>query len=452
MKSSTPKPLHGFAGKTLLGHVLAALEPLELTRTAVVLGNGTESVADTLVAPITSVLQPSGGYGTGFAVLAALEALDDLPEDSVVLVLAGDTPLLRTRTLESLLASHAAAGAAATVLTAQIPDATGYGRIVRDADGGVIAIVEHKDADEATRAINEINTGTFAFQAGPLRKALALVGTDNASGEYYLTDVVGILRDQRLVVAADIAADAAETEGINDRVQLAAAAAEYNARVVRQAMLDGVTIVDPATTWIDATVTLQPDVTLLPGTRLHGSTTIRSGASVGPDTTLTDCEVGEDAEIRSSTCSGASIGPRATVGPYSYLRPGAILGEDTKVGAFVEIKGSKIGKGSKVPHLSYVGDATIGERTNIGAATVFVNYDGVNKHKAVIGDDVRIGSDTMLVAPVTVGDGAYTAAGSVITTDVPPGSLGVGRARQRNIEGWVERKRGDSHSSGEGHQ
>ena len=440
MKSELPKVLHGFAGRSLLAHVLAALSPLQVERTVVVLGHGREEVAATLPSGVASVVQAEQ-RGTGHAVAIALEALEDVAEDSVILVLSGDTPLLRSATLAALLAKHNEFGAAATVLTARLSDPAGYGRIVRAGDGSVTRIVEHRDADEPTRAIDEINTGTYAFTAGPLRKALTLVGRDNSQGEQYLTDVVAILRDQGLVVAADLTADAAETAGINDKLQLADAARVYNARLVEQAMLDGVTVQDPLTTWLDATVRLQPDVTLLPGTRLHGTTSVMAGATIGPDTTMTDTVVGAGARVQSSTCNGAKIGARATVGPYSYLRPGAVLGEGSKVGAFVEIKKTTIGAGSKVPHLSYIGDATIGDRVNLGAGTITSNYDGVDKHPTTIGDDVFTGCDTILVPPVTLHDAAYTAAGSVITDDVPEGALGVGRARQQNIEGWVTRKR-----------
>ena len=284
--------------------------------------------------------------------------------------------------------------------------------------------------------------------AGPLREALTRLGTDNAQGEEYLTDVVALHRAAGLTVAAHVTAQPAEAMGVNDRVQLAEAARVLRERINHTHMLAGVAILDPATTWIDADVVIEPDVTVLPNTQLKGTTVVRRGAVVGPDTTLTSTEVDEGAQVRRTTAEGAFIGAGATVGPYTYLRPGTRLGAGSKAGAYVEIKASDIGAGSKVPHLSYVGDATIGERTNIGAATVVVNYDGRDKHKTVIGDDVRIGSDSMLVAPVTIGDGAYTAAGSVITEDVPPGALGVGRARQRNIDGWVARKRGNRENNG----
>jgi bifunctional UDP-N-acetylglucosamine pyrophosphorylase/glucosamine-1-phosphate N-acetyltransferase len=376
----------------------------------------------------------------------ALEGLDDL--EGTVVVVPGDAPLLTAETFRALLATHQDRDAATTVLTAELPDATGYGRVVRDPRGQVIAIVEHKDADEQTRQVREVNTSVYAFAAGPLREALGKLRTDNAQGEEYLTDVVGLHREAGRTVAAHVVPDAPEAMGVNDRAQLAEAARVLRDRINHRHMLAGVAIVDPATTWIDADVVLEPDATVLQNTQLKGATVVRRGAVVGPDTTLTSCDVGEDAHVRRTTAEGAVIGPEATVGPYSFLRPGTRLGRGAKVGAYVEIKASDVGEGSKVPHLSYVGDATIGARTNIGAATVFVNYDGRDKHRTTVGDDVRVGSDTMLVAPVEIGDGAYTAAGSVITQDVPPGALGVGRAKQRNIEGWVERKRGAGDDQG----
>jgi bifunctional UDP-N-acetylglucosamine pyrophosphorylase/glucosamine-1-phosphate N-acetyltransferase len=329
-----------------------------------------------------------------------------------------------------------------TVLTAEVPDATGYGRIVRDLDdGAVTGIVEHKDATEAQRAIREINSGVFAFDGQLLAAALGKVSRDNSQGEEYLTDVLGILRAAGHRVGAAAAADHREILGINNRVQLAEARRLLNEQLLNEAMLGGVTVVDPATTWVDVTVTFEPDATVLPGTQLHGSTHLASGAEVGPNCTLRDTVVGPGARVSHTVSDGARIGEGACVGPFAYLRPGTRLGPKAKAGAYVEMKNAEIGEGTKVPHLSYVGDATIGDYTNIGAASVFVNYDGVRKHRTTIGSHCRTGSDNMFVAPVTVGDGAYTAAGSVITKDVPPGSLAVARGQQRNIEGWVARKR-----------
>jgi len=443
MRSRTPKVLHRIAGRTLLEHVLAATRTVGATRTAVVVGHGRDQVLAMLAeqAPdVTGVVQERQG-GTGHAVRTALGALADMPPDATVLVLPGDAPLLTGRTLAALVARHQAGGAAATVLSAVLADPTGYGRVVRDAAGAVQAIVEQRDADPATAAIREINTGVYVFAVAPLRRALGRLTTDNAQGEEYLTDVVGLFVADGLGVAAHTTDDPAEALGVNDRVQLSAAGRAMRDRIVDAAMRAGTTIEDPATTWIDADVTLEPDTVIRPNTFLRGSTRVATGAEIGPDCTLTDTTVGADAKVIRSTVDGAEIGPGVVVGPYAHLRPGTRLGPRVRVGAFVETKAAEIGAQTKVPHLAYVGDAVIGERSNIGCTTVFVNYDGVAKHRTVIGSDVRIGSDTMLVAPVRVGDGAYTGAGAVIREDVPPGALAVREGRQRNIEGWVIRQR-----------
>ncbi|MGH9262213.1 MAG: bifunctional UDP-N-acetylglucosamine diphosphorylase/glucosamine-1-phosphate N-acetyltransferase GlmU, partial [Acidimicrobiales bacterium] len=348
---------------------------------------------------------------------------------------------LTTELLSELVEVHDRDGNAVTVLTALLDDATGYGRILRAEDGTVTGIREHKDASDEERAIREVNSGIYAFDAEILRSALKEVTTDNAQGEMYLTDVLGIARTDGKRVGAHQTADAWQTEGVNDRAQLAALRRELNRRITRAWMLDGVTNVDPDTTWIDVQVTLGRDAIVQPGVQLLGNTEISETAEVGPDSTLRDTWVGAGAQVVRTHADRARIGAGATVGPFTYLRPGTELGERAKAGAYVEIKASVVGAGSKVPHLSYVGDAEIGTGVNIGAASVVVNYDGVAKHRTVVGDQVFIGCDTMLVAPVTVGDGAHTAAGSVITDDVPPGAMAVARARQRNVEGWVERRR-----------
>jgi bifunctional UDP-N-acetylglucosamine pyrophosphorylase/glucosamine-1-phosphate N-acetyltransferase len=332
------------------------------------------------------------------------------------------------------------------MLTSVLDDPSGYGRVLRGADGTVERVVEHKDATPEELEVRESAVSVYAFDAGLLRKALERVGTDNAQGEQYLPDVVGILVADGERVAA-VTAPGEETAGVNDRVQLAAAAAVLNRRLVLAHMRRGVTVLDPNTTWVDVDVELEPDVTLLPGTELRGRTRVAEGAVVGPQTTLIDTTVGADTTLDRVVARGASVGADVTVGPFAYLRPGAVLADGVHVGSYVEIKNSSVGAGSKVPHLSYVGDATIGEQSNIGAATVFVNYDGVAKHRTVVGDHVRVGSDTMLVAPVTVGDGAYTAAGSVVDQDVPPGALAIARGRQRNVEGWVARRRAGTPSA-----
>ena len=441
MRSATPKVLHPLGGRSMLGHVLAAAAPLGAGTTLVVVGAGREAVVEHLSAavPHARTVVQEEQRGSGHAARVALDAVPDL--EGAVLVCNGDSPLLTAGTLEALVAAHSAAGSVFTVLTAEVDDPTGLGRIVRDAEGRPRAIVEERDASAEQRAIREVNAGVYVADAETLRRVLAGLSTDNAQGEQYLTDALAPLVDGGAPVAAVRAEDPVDVLGCNDRRELAARRRVLNDRVLDALMVAGVTVVDPATTWVDVTVTVGADAVLQPGTQLHGTTRVAGGAVVGPDTTLTDCEVGEGASVVRSHGSGAVVGPAATVGPFSYLRPGTRLGRGAKVGAFVETKNVTLGEDSKVPHLSYVGDATIGTGSNVGAATVFVNYDGVAKHHTTVGDHVRIGSDTMLVAPVTVGDGAYTAAGSVITSDVPAGALAVARAPQRNVGGWVRRRR-----------
>ncbi len=443
MRSATPKVLHRIGGRSLLGHAMTAARALDPDQLVVVVRHERDQVAAHVleVDPAALVADQDEIKGTGRAVGCGLAVLGDQPPAGTVVVTYGDVPLLAPETLHALVGAHEAAGAAVTVLTADVADPTGYGRVLRDAAGDVVGIVEHKDASPEQRAVREINSGIYAFDGAVLADALGRIGTDNAQGELYLTDVLGVARaDGRRVVAVRTD-DVWQVEGVNDRVQLAQLGAELNRRVLTAWMRAGVTVVDPATTWVDVTAELAPDVTLLPGTQLHGRTRVAGGATVGPDTTLLDCEVGPGADVVRTHGTGATIAAGASVGPFSFLRPGTVLGERGKIGAYVETKNATIGTGSKVPHLTYVGDAEIGEHSNIGAATVFVNYDGVRKHRTVVGDHVRVGSDTMLVAPLTIGDGAYTAAGSVVVDDVPPGAIAVARSRQRNVEGWVERRR-----------
>ncbi|WP_308127874.1 bifunctional UDP-N-acetylglucosamine diphosphorylase/glucosamine-1-phosphate N-acetyltransferase GlmU [Modestobacter italicus] len=441
MRSRTPKVLHEIGGRSLLGHVLAAAEPLGAAQTVVVVGSGRDAVEEhlTRIAPSALPVVQEEQNGSGHAAAVALDALAEVT--GAVLIVNGDAPLLRAETLTRLVAAHGQAGDVLTVLTAEVADPTGLGRIVRDAGGAVLAIVEEKDADEAQRAITEVNAGVYVGDAAAVREALTRVGSGNQQGEQYLTDVLGLLVADGRQVGGHRADDADDTLGCNDQRELAARRRTMNDRVLDDLMRAGVVVVDPLTTWVDVTAEVAAEAVLHPGTQLLGATTVAAGAVVGPDSTLVDCEVGEGASVVRSHCQLAVVGPAATVGPFSYLRPGTQLARGAKVGAYVETKNVQVGEGSKVPHLSYVGDATIGRESNIGAATVFVNYDGVDKHHTTIGDHVRVGSDTMLVAPVTVGDGAYTAAGSVITTDVPPGAMGVARARQRNVAGWVGRRR-----------
>ncbi|WP_264923961.1 bifunctional UDP-N-acetylglucosamine diphosphorylase/glucosamine-1-phosphate N-acetyltransferase GlmU [Streptomyces sp. A012304] len=443
MKSATPKVLHEICGRSLVGHVLAAARELDPENLVVVVGHAREKVTAHLtdIDPQVRTAVQAEQNGTGHAVRMGLEELGG-GVDGTVVVVCGDTPLLTGATLAELAATHQADGNAVTVLTAEVPDATGYGRIVRDeVSGAVTAIVEHKDATEAQRAIREINSGVFAFDGQLLADALKRVRTDNSQGEEYLTDVLGILREAGHRVGASVAGDHREIAGINNRVQLAEARRILNERLLTAAMLAGVTVVDPATTWVDVSVSFGQDVVVHPGTQLLGSTHLAEGAEVGPNCRLRDTQVGAGARVDTTVADGAQVGAEALVGPFAYLRPGTRLGAKGKIGTYVETKNASIGEGTKVPHLSYVGDATIGDYSNIGAASVFVNYDGQDKHHTTVGSHCRTGSDNMFVAPVTIGDGAYTAAGSVITKDVPPGSLAVARGQQRNIEGWVARKR-----------
>ena len=456
MRSAVPKVLHTLGGRSMLGHAVAAANSLDPRRVALVVRHERDQVAaharelDEAILVVDQDEIP----GTGRAVACALAVLDGAAEaelagagggrevDGAVVVLAADVPLLDGATLAELLAAHSDDGNAVTVLTTVVPDPAGYGRIVRDPGTGQVArIAEHEDADPAEQEITEINASVYVFDAAVLRGALSRLGRNNAQGEVYLTDVVAIARAEGRAVRAVQVDDPVLVAGVNDRVQLAALRAELNRRVVVEWMLAGVTVMDPATTWVDVGVELSRDVTLLPGTQLQGTTKVGEGATIGPDTTLTDVVVGDGAKVVRSNATSSVIGAGAVVGPFSYLRPGTVLGEGGKIGAFVETKNSTIGAHSKVPHLSYVGDAIVGEHSNIGAGTIFVNYDGVTKHHSEIGSYVRIGSDNALVAPVRVGDGAYTGAGSVIRRDVPPGALGVNPAQQRNIERWVLRSR-----------
>ncbi|WP_329020108.1 bifunctional UDP-N-acetylglucosamine diphosphorylase/glucosamine-1-phosphate N-acetyltransferase GlmU [Streptomyces sp. NBC_00690] len=443
MKSKTPKVLHEISGRSLVGHVVCAARELEPEHLVVVVGHASEQVTGHLTEQYagTRTAFQAEQNGTGHAVRMALEELGG-GLDGTVVVVCGDTPLLSGETLTALTSTHSADGNAVTVLTAAVPDSTGYGRIVRDAaSGAVTAIVEHKDATAAQRAIQEINSGVFAFDGQLLADALGKVRTDNSQGEEYLTDVLGILRADGHRVGASVATDHREILGINNRVQLAEARRLLNEQLLEQAMLAGVTFMDPGSVLLDVTVTFEPDAIVHPGTQLLGSTHLGEGAEVGPNTRLKDTKVGNGARVDNTVADSAEVGDGASVGPFAYLRPGTRLGAKSKAGTYVEMKSAVIGEGTKVPHLSYVGDATIGDYTNIGAASVFVNYDGEAKHHTTIGSHCKTGSDNMFVAPVTVGDGAYTAAGSVITKDVPAGSLAVARGQQRNIEGWVARKR-----------
>lgn len=449
MRSATPKVLHRLAGRPLVEHAVRAVAGIDPDNLVVVVGHGKEAVSDHL-AELSAGLNrqvwtatQDKQLGTGHAVSCGLA---ELPAalTGTVLVTYGDVPLLDAETLSGLLAEHRESGNAVTVLSSVVNDPNGYGRLLRDANGHVTGIVEQKDATAEQLSITEINSGVYAFDAEVLADALSRLSTDNVQGELYLTDVLSIARGDGHDVGALVCADPWLVEGVNDRIQLARLGAELNRRLLTGWMREGVTVTDPSSVWVDCDVHLARDVVLEPGVQLRAGTTVGEGALIGPDTTLSHCSVHEQASVVRSHCEGAEIGPGASVGPFAYLRSGAQLAPQSKVGTFVEVKNASVGTGTKVPHLTYVGDATIGEHSNIGAATVFVNYDGVAKHHTVIGSHARTGADNMFVAPVEVGDGAYTAAGSVITQDVPPGAMAVARGRQRNIEGWVARRRPDT--------
>ena len=446
MKSKSAKVLHEIAGRTIIENLLAAVKPLAAKNLTVVVGSHKDEVIEHLakIAPKAKTVFQEKRNGTGGAAQLALASHKG---DGTVLILAGDTPLLTTQTLQEFIEVHQTQKNKASVLTALLPDPTGYGRIIRGDDGAILKIVEEKDATESEKDIDEINTGVYLFESKVLSAVISKIQSNNSQKELYLTDVISLLNDQKESVHAIVSNDYTETLGINDRTQLAEVTAIMRDRINNQHMLAGVSIIDPTTTWIDAGVKIEADVVIYPSSAISGETVIKSGAIIGPRTTLVDCEVGSAASVIESFATKSVIGDGAKVGPYTYLRKGTVLDSDSKAGAFVEIKNSTVGKGSKVAHLSYVGDAQIGQESNIGAATVFVNYDGEKKHQTKIGDQVRIGSDTMLVAPVTIGDGAYTAAGSVINEDVPAGAIGIGRARQVNILGWVLKKRKDSKSA-----
>jgi bifunctional UDP-N-acetylglucosamine pyrophosphorylase/glucosamine-1-phosphate N-acetyltransferase len=444
MKSARSKLLHEVAGHTLLSYALAAATEIGPDEVVVVVGHQRDQVQAHLaeIAPHVRTAVQEQQLGTGHAVQCGLAALADLPAlPNEVVVTYGDVPMLTSETLADLLADHRAQRAAVTVLTAVVADPTGYGRVVRDADGRVARIVEHRDADDEIRAITEINSGIYVFDSAVLSAGLGRLTSDNDQGELYLTDVLGYARSTGGSVAAHLIEDAWQTEGVNDRVQLSAMNTEMNRRILHGWMRAGVTILDLASTWVHSSVDLAPDVTLLPGTSLEGATTIGAGATIGPEVTLKDVEVGEGATVIRTHAELSVIGAGAEVGPYARLRPGTRLGGQGKIGTFVETKNARIADGAKVPHQTYVGDAEIGRDANIGAGVIFANYDGVTKSTTVVGDYSFVGSNSVLNAPVTIDSGAYVAAGSVITGDVGPGDLGVARGRQRNVPGWVLRKR-----------
>jgi bifunctional UDP-N-acetylglucosamine pyrophosphorylase / glucosamine-1-phosphate N-acetyltransferase len=442
-RSALPKPLHPVAGRPLLWHVLAAAAPLKADRTVVVVGNGADRVTAAVegfdLGPVDFAVQ-ADQRGTGDALAAAVGLLDG---DGDVLVLSGDTPLVSTALLEGLLDAHRSARATATLLTCTLEDPTGYGRVLRDAGGAVTGMVEERDATPAQRRLPEVGAGMYVFRR-PALDGLAELRPDNDQGEYYLPDLVPLVLAGGGRVAT-FEGPAAEARGVNDRVELAEAEAVLRRRLLERLMLAGVTVVDPATTYVEVDVEVGQDSVLAPLTFLEAGTRVGARCRLGPNVRLVGCTVGDDATVTQTVAVSSAIGPRAVVGPFVSLRPGSDLREASKAGTFVEVKNSTVGPGSKVPHLSYVGDADIGAGVNVGAGTVFVNYDGVSKHRTTVGDGAFIGSDTMLVAPVTVGNGAQTAAGSTITKDVPPDALAIERSDQRTIEGWAARRRRRKH-------
>ena len=453
MKSKIPKVLHTIGGRSLVGHAIHVARSLSPAHLAVVVRHERERVAAHIaqIDPEAIIVDQDEQPGTGRACECGLEGL---PADltGTVLVTMGDVPLLEASTLAELTRIHEEAGAAVTLLSAVVDDAGNYGRIVRDADGNLLQIMERKDAEDHrvkgsefahVLDIGEYNSGIYAFDVEVLRSALGRITASSVTQEKYLTDVVKLARDEgRTVLAHPLAGPAlVQTEGVNDKVQLAELGRVLNARNVERHMREGVIIVDPATTWIDVDVSIGQDTVIRPHTQLLGATTVGEDAVIGPDTTLSDTLVGDGASVVRTQAEHAVIGRRATVGPFSYLRAGTSLGEGGKIGGFVETKNAQIGAGAKVPHLTYCGDATIGEGANIGAGTIFANYDGVAKHHTHVGRHSFVGSDSVLIAPVDIGDGAYVAAGSAVEGVVEPGQIAVARGRQRNIDGWVARRR-----------
>ncbi|MFL5872700.1 MAG: bifunctional UDP-N-acetylglucosamine diphosphorylase/glucosamine-1-phosphate N-acetyltransferase GlmU [Solirubrobacterales bacterium] len=438
MRSSTPKMLHPVCGRPMVAWPIVAAREAGAGRVAAIVSPDRDISAG-LPDDVETVEQPQPD-GTGGAIRAALPLIE---ESETVLVLSGDVPLISPETIEQLLRAHEGSGAAGTLLSIELDEPGSYGRVVRDSAGSFERVVEAKaagDADSEQLAIREINAGTYAFAAAPLAAALNAIANDNAQGEYYLPDVFPALREAGHTVAAHWTEDLAVTMGINDRHDLAAVEAEARRRLLESHMLAGVTVVDPASTWIDAGVEIAADARIEPGTSLRGETTIAADAVVGPLSTLIDCSVGAGSQVLHSYLVECDVRARCSVGPFAYLRPGALLEDGAKAGTFVEIKNSHVGEGTKVPHLAYVGDADIGPGSNLGAGTITANYDGFRKNRTVIGRDVRIGVDTMLIAPVEVGDSAYTGAGAVIKDDVPDGALAVSENAQRNIDGYAARK------------
>lgn len=436
MKSSLYKVLHPVAGKPMVEHVIEQVEAIDVTDIVTIVGFGAEKVKEQLGERSKYALQKEQ-LGTGHAVLATADLLKD--KKGTTLVICGDTPLLTAKTLEELVAHHEKVGAKATILSAIAKDASGYGRIVRNSDNFVEKIVEHKDASDEELLINEFNTGTYCFDNEFLFEALTQVGNNNAQGEYYLPDVISILKQQGEIVTAYVMDSEDESMGINDRVALAKASQLMTARINEEHMKNGVTFVDPSTTYIESDVVIGQDTVIEPGVFLRGKTVIGDNSYISANSDISNSQIGNNVSIFSSTVKNAIVKDGADVGPYAHLRPDAIISEKAHIGNFVEVKKATIGEGTKVGHLTYVGDATLGKDINVGCGTVFVNYDGKNKFHTTIGDHSFIGSGTNLIAPLTLGENSATAAGSTITKDIPEDDLGIARVRQSNLEGYAKK-------------
>ncbi len=442
MRSAVPKVLHEICGRPMVAWPVLAARQAGAGRICVIVSPDRD-ISSALPNGTETIVQPKAD-GTGGALRAASEVVRD---SDTVLILSGDHPLVSAEIIDGLVTAHREADAAATVMTTEMKDPGTYGRIVRGPDGDIERIVEAKTEGDATPEelqIKEVNAGTYAFAGPALAEALERLDNDNAQGEYYLGDVLPLLRESGLRVVAHRAPDPGVNLGINDRADLARVADEARRRILVAHMRAGVTVEDPGATWIDADVEIEADTTILPGTTVRGRSSIGAGSTIGPMTTLIDSRIGERASVVHSYLTQCEVAKEAIVGPFTYLRPDARIGEGAKAGTFVEIKNSEIGAGTKIPHLSYIGDADVGEGSNLGAATITANYDGWRKYRTKIGKNVRTGVDTTFVAPVEVGDDAYTGAGSVVTEDVPPGALGISRAEQRNVEGYAAKKAKES--------